>query len=115
MNDLRTKTYVTLDTEWNDTLGAWETAFAVEGVGADWNGFTTPVFSALVASAFVARQIMLGFEAFAWDGGGIMMTSDTGDIEGWILPDDDLNFDFGQAGLCFVTVNADDNVIRKIG
>jgi hypothetical protein len=115
-----TKTYVTLDGEWNDTLDAYETAFAVERLGAPWNGFATPVVNPTVMTAIIGWQMLCDptFDAqrFAWDGNGVLVQDADPDVEDeWIMPDEDGNFDLGQLGWTFMAVSDDDNVVRRIG
>ena len=118
--------YFSGDWEWNDTLDAYETAFAALRFGEPWNGFARPVVTPSVMDAIVARETLLRacgetVDFMQWDGNGVRVVSSDAesvlddDEATWILPDDDGNFDLGVLGYTFETLDDDDNVIRRVG
>lgn len=114
-----TKTYVSGEWEWQDTLDCYETAYAVVSVGKSINGFATPVVTADVLDKIIHRQAFLFGPAdgaqMQWDGNGVRVV-DTDNEDGyWLMPDTDGNFDLTPLGWTWEAVNEDDNVLRRIG
>jgi hypothetical protein len=111
-----TKTYISGDWEWQNELECYETAYAVESLGDRWNGWETPTVSRDVMDKIVHRQAFIrdsDAPFLTWDGNGVLVIE--GDSESWLLPDPEGNFDLSPLGWCWVSIEAETNVIRRVG
>lgn len=116
--------YFSGDWEWQDVLDCYENVYAAVRFGTPWNGFATPVVSAQVMAALVARQAFLiacgeTLDRWEWDGNGVRIDPSDQPVgdeteSHWCLPDADGNFTL--PGYTYSEVDLEEvNWMRKVG
>lgn len=109
------------DWEWHDAAGAYLFAFEYDPERSRrWNGWLAPVVSRRVMDAFAARQNLLAsiepecdYARYLVDGNGYMSIEREGTEDETVkhyVPDESGMFDLYGAGICFSSLDLDDNV-----